>query len=110
MIRFRQRFDEVGRVHRAPGAPPALPEQGFPAAAGGFATVTRPDDPVLHICALAYMSDLTLLGSAQVSLDVRASCGWHRWTMRWFSRPFPRRQLVAVRPVVAVRPACLIVR
>jgi acyl-CoA thioesterase II len=25
-----------------------------------------PDDPVLHICALAYMSDLTLLGSAQV--------------------------------------------
>ncbi|MFN8070857.1 MAG: acyl-CoA thioesterase II [Mycobacterium sp.] len=26
-----------------------------------------PDDPLLHICALAYMSDLTLLGSAQVS-------------------------------------------
>ncbi|MFV0494341.1 acyl-CoA thioesterase II [Mycobacterium sp.] len=31
-----------------------------------------PDDPVLHICALAYMSDLTLLGSAQVThLEVR---------------------------------------
>ena len=31
-----------------------------------------PDDPVLHICALAYMSDLTLLGSAQVNhLDLR---------------------------------------
>ena len=26
-----------------------------------------PDDPVLHICALAYMSDLTLLGAAQVT-------------------------------------------
>ncbi|MCB0936877.1 MAG: acyl-CoA thioesterase II [Mycobacterium sp.] len=26
-----------------------------------------PDNPLLHICALAYMSDLTLLGSAQVS-------------------------------------------
>jgi len=26
-----------------------------------------PDDPVLHICSLAYMSDLTLLGSAQVT-------------------------------------------
>ncbi len=26
-----------------------------------------PDDAVLHICALAYMSDLTLLGSAQVT-------------------------------------------
>ena len=26
-----------------------------------------PDDPLLHICALAYMSDLTLLGSAQVT-------------------------------------------
>ena len=49
-----------------------------------------PDDPVLHICALAYMSDLTLLGSAQVhhveerkhlqiaSLD----------HAMWFMRPF----------------------
>lgn len=26
-----------------------------------------PDDPLLHLCALAYMSDLTLLGSAQVT-------------------------------------------
>jgi len=26
-----------------------------------------PDDPLLHICALAYMSDMTLLGSAQVT-------------------------------------------
>ena len=26
-----------------------------------------PDDPLLHLCALAYMSDLTLLGSAQVA-------------------------------------------
>jgi len=26
-----------------------------------------PDDPVLHICALTYMSDLTLLGSAQAT-------------------------------------------
>ena len=26
-----------------------------------------PDDPLLHICALAYMSDITLLGSAQVT-------------------------------------------
>jgi SNO glutamine amidotransferase family/Acyl-CoA thioesterase len=31
-----------------------------------------PDDPVLHICALAYMSDLTLLGSVNVThLDER---------------------------------------
>ncbi|MDF2828409.1 MAG: acyl-CoA thioesterase [Mycobacterium sp.] len=49
-----------------------------------------PDDPVLHICALAYLSDLTLLGSAQVhhpderkhlmiaSLD----------HAMWFMRPF----------------------
>ena len=49
-----------------------------------------PDDSVLHICALAYMSDLTLLGSAQVhhpeerkhlqiaSLD----------HAMWFMRPF----------------------
>lgn len=49
-----------------------------------------PDDPVLHICALAYMSDLTLLGSAQVThLDV------HQHLMvasldhaLWFTGPF----------------------
>jgi acyl-CoA thioesterase-2 len=49
-----------------------------------------PDDPVLHICALAYMSDLTLLGSAQVRhLDVRehlqvASLDHAMWFMRSF--------------------------
>jgi acyl-CoA thioesterase II len=49
-----------------------------------------PDDPVLHICALAYMSDLTLLGSAQVNhLDVRqylqvASLDHAMWFMRPF--------------------------
>lgn len=49
-----------------------------------------PDDPVLHICALAYMSDLTLLGSAQVThLAVRehlqvASLDHAMWFMRAF--------------------------
>ncbi|MEE6168282.1 MULTISPECIES: acyl-CoA thioesterase II [unclassified Mycolicibacterium] len=49
-----------------------------------------PDDHVLHICALAYMSDLTLLGSAQVHhLDVRkhlmvASLDHAMWFMRPF--------------------------
>lgn len=49
-----------------------------------------PDDHVLHICALAYMSDLTLLGSAQVNhLDARkhlmvASLDHAMWFMRPF--------------------------
>ncbi len=49
-----------------------------------------PDDGVLHICALAYMSDLTLLGSAQVNhMDVRphlmvASLDHAMWFMRPF--------------------------
>jgi acyl-CoA thioesterase-2 len=49
-----------------------------------------PDDPVLHICALAYMSDLTLLGSAQVThLEERehlqvASLDHAMWFMRAF--------------------------
>ncbi|WP_018600416.1 acyl-CoA thioesterase II [Mycobacterium sp. 155] len=49
-----------------------------------------PDDHVLHICALAYMSDLTLLGSAQVNhLGVRkhlmvASLDHAMWFMRPF--------------------------
>jgi acyl-CoA thioesterase-2 len=48
------------------------------------------DDPVLHICALAYMSDLTLLASAQViHLDERdhlqvASLDHAMWFMRAF--------------------------
>jgi acyl-CoA thioesterase-2 len=49
-----------------------------------------PDDPVLHICALAYLSDLTLLGSAQVNHpDERkhlmvASLDHAMWFMRAF--------------------------
>ena len=49
-----------------------------------------PDDPVLHICALAYMSDLTLLGSAQVNhIEERK----HLMVASldhalWFMRPF----------------------
>jgi acyl-CoA thioesterase II len=49
-----------------------------------------PDDPVLHICALVYMSDLSLLGSAQVNhLDKRshlqvASLDHAMWFMRAF--------------------------
>lgn len=49
-----------------------------------------PDDPVLHICALAYMSDLTLLGSGQVThLEERehlqvASLDHAMWFMRMF--------------------------
>jgi acyl-CoA thioesterase-2 len=49
-----------------------------------------PDDPVLHICALAYMSDLTLLGSAQVThMEQRehlqvASLDHAMWFMRVF--------------------------
>ena len=49
-----------------------------------------PDDHVLHICALAYMSDLTLLGSAQVNhIEERK----HLMVASldhalWFMRPF----------------------
>ncbi|ANW64481.1 MULTISPECIES: acyl-CoA thioesterase II [Mycolicibacterium] len=49
-----------------------------------------PDDPVLHICALAYMSDLTLLGSAQVTHPEERE---HLMVASldhamWFMRPF----------------------
>jgi acyl-CoA thioesterase II len=49
-----------------------------------------PDDRVLHICALAYMSDLTLLGSAQVIHPVERK---HLQVASldhamWFMRPF----------------------
>jgi acyl-CoA thioesterase-2 len=49
-----------------------------------------PDDRVLHICALAYMSDLTLLGSAQVNHEEERK---HLMVASldhamWFMRPF----------------------
>lgn len=49
-----------------------------------------PDDHVLHICALAYMSDLTLLGSAQVNHSEERK---HLMVASldhamWFMRPF----------------------
>ncbi|MCB0924739.1 MAG: acyl-CoA thioesterase II [Mycobacterium sp.] len=49
-----------------------------------------PDDPLLHLCALAYMSDLTLLGSAQVT---HAEERPHLMVASldhamWFMRPF----------------------
>ena len=49
-----------------------------------------PDDSVLHICALAYMSDLTLLGSAQVTHPeerehLQVASLDHAM---WFMRPF----------------------
>ena len=49
-----------------------------------------PDDPVLHICALAYMSDLTLLGSAQVThLEERKHLQVASLDhAMWFMRPF----------------------
>lgn len=49
-----------------------------------------PDDPLLHICALAYMSDLTLLGSAQVNhTEDRPHLGVASLDhAMWFMRPF----------------------
>lgn len=49
-----------------------------------------PDDHVLHICALAYMSDLTLLGSAQVnhSEERRHLMVASLDHAMWFMRPF----------------------
>ncbi len=49
-----------------------------------------PDDPLLHICALAYMSDLTLLGSAQVNHpEDRPHLGIASLDhSMWFMRPF----------------------
>ena len=49
-----------------------------------------PDDPILHICALTYMSDLTLLGSAQaIHEEERANLMVASLDHAvWFMRPF----------------------
>ncbi|MFD4292303.1 acyl-CoA thioesterase [Rhodococcus sp. NPDC058505] len=49
---------------------------------------TLPEDPVFHICTLAYMSDMTLLGSAQVphaGVRIQQASLDHAL---WFLRPF----------------------
>ncbi|WP_092808201.1 acyl-CoA thioesterase [Rhodococcus globerulus] len=47
-----------------------------------------PDDPVFHVCALAYMSDMTLLGSSRIphkDTPMQAASLDHAM---WFLRPF----------------------
>jgi acyl-CoA thioesterase-2 len=49
---------------------------------------TLPEDPVFHVCTLAYMSDMTLLGSAKVphpDEDIQQASLDHAL---WFMRPF----------------------
>lgn len=49
---------------------------------------TLPEDPVFHVCTLAYMSDMTLLGSAQVPhADIRVQQASLDHAL-WFLRPF----------------------
>lgn len=49
---------------------------------------TLPDDPVFHVCALAYMSDMTLIGSAMTPhKDVQIN-GASLDHALWFLRPF----------------------
>ncbi|GAA3183507.1 hypothetical protein GCM10020255_078770 [Rhodococcus baikonurensis] len=47
-----------------------------------------PDDPVFHVCTLAYMSDMTLLGSSRgPHMDVAMQSASLDHAM-WFLRPF----------------------
>ena len=62
-----------------------------------------PDDHVLHICALAYMSDLTLLGSAQVHhSEERKHLMVASLDHAMVHAPVPGRRMAAVRPELAV--------
>ena len=80
----------VGRADRAARRGGAAARQGLQQQVWFRHTDPLPDDPVLHICALAYLSDLTLLGSAQVNHpDERkhlmvASLDHAMWFMRPF--------------------------
>ncbi len=47
-----------------------------------------PDDPVFHVCVLAYMSDMTLLGSARVPHPHTHTQGASLDHALWFLRPF----------------------
>lgn len=47
-----------------------------------------PDDPIMHVCALAYMSDMTLLGSAKVHHRDEPTQDASLDHALWFLRPF----------------------
>ncbi|MDN5757606.1 MAG: acyl-CoA thioesterase II [Tomitella sp.] len=47
-----------------------------------------PDDPVLHICALAYMSDMTLLSAGSVPHEGQETANASLDHAMWFLRPF----------------------
>jgi acyl-CoA thioesterase-2 len=47
-----------------------------------------PDDPVFHVCTLAYMSDMTLLGAAKVPHPDAKTQGASLDHALWFLRPF----------------------
>jgi acyl-CoA thioesterase-2 len=47
-----------------------------------------PDDPIVHVCALAYMSDMTLLGSAKVNHRGEPTQDASLDHALWFLRPF----------------------
>ncbi|MEV0360963.1 acyl-CoA thioesterase II [Nocardia sp. NPDC050697] len=46
------------------------------------------DDPLLHVCTLAYMSDMTLLGSSKVTHPDEPTQGASLDHAMWFLRPF----------------------
>jgi hypothetical protein len=67
---------------------------------------TLPDDPLVHVCAVAFASDMTLLDSTLLAHglawgtgDVIGASLDHAM---WFHRPVPRGRVVALRPGVAV--------
>lgn len=75
------RFVPQDRIVRRPGA--ASQQQLW------FRSRLRlPDDPVLHVCTLAYMSDMTLLGSAMVIHKDEPIQGASLDHAMWFMRPF----------------------
>ncbi|MFF0813954.1 acyl-CoA thioesterase [Rhodococcus sp. NPDC003318] len=75
------RFVPQERIARRPGVP-AQQQVWF------RYRRTLPEDPVFHICTLAYMSDMTLLGSAQVPHAGTALQQASLDHALWFLRPF----------------------
>ena len=54
----------------------------------GFDHFALPDDPLFHVCTLAYMSDMTLLGSSKVTHPDELTQNASLDHAMWFLRPF----------------------
>ena len=94
--------DDPPWIQRSHGPREHAPHRMWMRAAG-----TLPDDPVVHVCALTFASDLTVLDSVLIHHGLAAALDPVKTASldhaMWFHRELPRRRMVPLRDDLAIR-------